>query len=566
MARAQVAGDANCDGIVNGADLLAVEDALFELSSCPESDVNDDRVISAADLAAEVPFVVAAPPAATSTATATASITMSLAPTPSATLTPTVTVTPTTTLTPTVTATPTITPTLGLCPTGAAEVQLTVDNQTGHEPLRVTVSGQRVGPTCINARGLDETYSVIVGSDPQTVGNLAPGNWVHTVSAARTGQLEHRASLVLVNAGENVVRFTAVANVFTVSTTHDSGAGSLREALSAANTAAAPARIQFDERDFPSGTPTVITLASTLPALSGSGIILDGVDAAGAAGNRVIDADGLAIAGLRITGAANRIVGMRVRNTGGNNRDVVSIAGSTARRNVIEQCIIEHSGTADGIGIDAGAGTDFLANANVVRDSEIFAASDKGIKVTTNAYAHLEHNWVHDNANGGIQSTLSGHIFARDNLVERSRGATAQNGLSINGAAPETPTIASELLTDGNLSRFNAGDGISIRGVSLGVINNDALLANDSDGLRVIDENGAAAAAVQGISAACNAVDGAAVGNTSQADFGGGQFNSAGSNAFTQNNLPAGVIKLIAKPGFFTAGKTGFFDTRFGRQ
>lgn len=537
---AQSVGDANCDGSIDAADLVAVEGALFERRTCPASDVNADRLISAADLSAEVPLVVLAQ---LPTATATMAT-----PTPTVpTSTPTATLTPTLTATATASATPTAT--LVVCPTAAAAVLLTIDNQTGASPISVTVSGRRSGATCTNSRGLDETYSVVVSAGSQTVGHLAPGSWVHTLSVESTGQREHQPSLVLANAGSNRVRFTVVASVATVSTSNDDGTGSLREALSFANAAPSPVRVQCDENAFPPGIPTVITLASALPTISGSGITLDGIDATGAAGNRVIDAGGLAMPGLAISGAGNTIIGMRVRNAGGNNRDVVSIAGANAHGNVIDHCIIDQSATGDTIGIGNDAGADFLASANVIRDSEVFASSDKGIKVTTNAYTRVERTWVHDNANGGIQSTLSGHVFARDNVVERSRGATAQNGLSVNGAAPNTPTIASELTTDGNLARFNAGDGISVRGLSLGFINNDALLANGNDGIRVFDENGAAAAVVQGIAAACNAVDGAAVSGTSQADFGGGQFGSAGNNAFTQNNLPAGADNLRNSTG-----------------
>ena len=83
-----------------------------------------------------------------------------------------------------------------------------------------------------------------------------------------------------------------------------------------------------------------------------------------APGNRVVDAAGLPIAALSVTGAANTIRGLRLRNNGANNRDVLSISGTNARGNLIERCIIELSGTADGVGIDIGAGGDFLATAN----------------------------------------------------------------------------------------------------------------------------------------------------------------------------------------------------------
>src|SRR5262249_2123553 len=152
--------------------------------------------------------------------------------------------------------------------------------------------------TCRNAAGLDEAYAVTVGAEAQTVTRLAPGRWVHTLTVDATGQEQHQPSVVLTNAGGNGVRFTAAASVATVSTTNDGGAGPWREGVGFANTAPRPALIQFDEHTFPPGTATAINLASALPAISGAGITLDGIDATGAAGNRVIDAGGQTFAGL----------------------------------------------------------------------------------------------------------------------------------------------------------------------------------------------------------------------------------------------------------------------------
>lgn len=47
-------GDANCDGIVNAADLAAIESAIFEGTTCAGADVNVDGAITAADPAAFV--------------------------------------------------------------------------------------------------------------------------------------------------------------------------------------------------------------------------------------------------------------------------------------------------------------------------------------------------------------------------------------------------------------------------------------------------------------------------------------------------------------------------------
>ena len=540
-AGAQLPGDADCSQLADPLDLAAVEVAIFECGACADDDANCDGVVTAADLVRIVSLLgppLPTPTPTNTTPTATPTITGTPTETPPATFTPTETLTPT----------PTSTPTPGLCPTDGAAVQIAADNQTGIAAISVTLSGHLANATCRNASGLEEGYSVSNAANPQSLMRLAPGLWVHTLSVntPATGQQQHQTSLLLAGGEPNRVRFTAFASVAIVRGTADTvGSDSLRDALATANAATKPALIQFDDEAFPPGTPAVITLASALPTINGDNITLDAIDANGGAGNRVVDAAGLPIGALSVTGAANTIRGLRLRNTGANNRDVLSISGANARGNRIERCVIELSGTADGVGIDAGAGADFLATANVVRDSEISAASDKGIKVTTNAYARLENNWVHDNANGAIQATLSGHILARDNLVERGGGASAQNGLSLNGAAPETPLIPSEMITDGNISRFNAANGISVRGLSVGLLSNDYISANGTTGLRVYtDDSTMPAVVIAGMTSACNGVDGAYIGGGTQADLGGGVFGSPGNNAFTQNNLPGGGENL----------------------
>ena len=524
--------DANCDGRIDDADRAAVAVALFEGTDCGGADGNGDLRITAADLPA-VAINAGLPGSTTPTASPTLFITAS----------PTITFP----------APPTPTATPELCPTGGAELVVTVDNETGVTPIAVAMSGHLIDGTCRNANGLSETYSVAGTGSPQHVTQLAPGRWVHTLSVETppTGQLQYRPSLLLAGDGPNTVRFTAFASVTTVHNPVDGlGSETFRDALLDAAAHPKPHLIQFDEVEFPSGVPTLVTLASALPPLSTDDVTIDGTDATGAAGNRGLDAGGNPNAALSITGGSNSIVGLRLRNTGPNNRDVLSISGPLARNNVIERCVIELSATGDGIGIDGGAGADFVASANVVRESEISGASDKGIKVTTNSYARVERSWVHDNVNGGIQATLSGHVLARDNLVERSTGAAlAQNGLSVNGPAPDAPAVPSELIADGNIARFNAGNGLSLRGLSVGVITNNYFAANSHDGMRVASEGMPAAAVVQGTTTACNLVNGAVVEAGSQADFGGGDLGSPGDNAFTQNNLPAGADNLLNLTG-----------------
>ncbi len=356
------------------------------------------------------------------------------------------------------------------------------------------------------------------------------------------GQVQYVTSLLVADTAPNPLRFTAFPSVISVRTTNDKGDGSLRQALQGAAALPKPLLIEFDPVAFPPGVPTTIRLDSQLPVLGTDDVTIDGTDPSGAVGTRVIDAGAQPITALVVTGARNRIIGLRLQNVGGSNRDVLSIAGPLAHANVVDRCIVQTSGGADGIGIDDRAGSDFVDTPNIVRECDVSAAADKGIKVTTGAHARVERSWIHDNINGGVQATLGGHVQVWQSLVERNRGGTAQNGLSANASDDGTGAAeASELQSWGTVARGNGANGVSVRGLATAALRDDYLAANGSSGLRVFNDVGPPAQArVEGASLVCNAVDGAVVANTSTADFGGGTLGSAGNNGFTQNNLPAG--------------------------
>lgn len=538
---AQGPGDANCDGVRDEADLYPLAVALFRDTPCAAAETNGDQRLTAADLVALVDLLL--PPAHSGSPTETRTPTETI--TPTATATGTATDTPTITSTPTSTPTPTPTPTLQACAAATASLEITLDNRSGAEAFGATLSGILMEPTCSNPSGL-LTYDVVTGARRLTVDGLAPGVWVHSIRVDQPGlgQLQHRRSLVLANAAGNRLAFTLFASVATVEAAGDGGEGNtLRAAILAANAAPKPALIQFDESTFPAGVAVTVRLTSALPPLAAQSVTLDGIDSGGLRGNRIIDADGRAITGLAITGASNHVIGMHIRNSGDNNRDVLSISGG-ARGNVVEQCIVETAATGDGIGIDAAAGGDFLQTANVVRDCEVFAASDKGIKVTTSSYARVERSWIHDNPNGGVQATLSGSVWARDNLIERNAGASAQNGLSVNGAAEQSPLLPSQLFAEGNIARLNSGNGLSLRAYSIGLITGNYFAGNARDGIRLATAGESAIAWIEGTTVACNATNGATVEAGAGGDFGGGVTGSQGDNAFTQNNLSDGFENL----------------------
>jgi len=549
---------AECTGSID-----AVVDAIFAGPSTA-CDVNGDGAVGPADLTAAilarataVPTSTASPsftPSPPSTASPSPTDTVSTTPTPSASAGPSATASAILSPSPTSTTPPTVTP--GPCP-GGAELAIEIDNQTGTSPVSVGLTGMRLTQDCVTTVAA-KTYrftTQCAGTGVVTcaqLANLAPGFWLHSISVtvSQTRQLEHRTSLLILGAARNLVRFTAFPAVATVMTTDDKGDGSLRKVLQDAAAAPKPLLIQFDPAAFPDGVPTAIQLAFQLPDLAADDVTIDGIDGLGEIGNRIIDAGGdtgSSISALAITGARNHIVGLRLRNAGANNRDVLNISGASADGNVIEQTIVEQAASADGVGVDSQAGKDFADTANVVCSCEISGAADKGIKVTTGAYARVENCWVHDNQNGGIQATLGGHVQTTANLVERNLGSTAQNGLSAAPPDNASPSAdSSELFSNGDISRANGASGVSVHDGAVAELRNGYFATNATSGLRVFNDSGQppSSALVEGTSAVCNGVDGAVVADSSIVDFGGGPLSSTGNNAFTQNNLPQGGANL----------------------
>ncbi len=105
-------GDANCDGVVDAADLSALQETLFRGGDCAGADVNNDGRVSAADATALLPLLVGVLPTSTVTPTVTLSPTRTRTATRTSTPSPSVTpsVTPSRTHTPTATVTGTLPP------------------------------------------------------------------------------------------------------------------------------------------------------------------------------------------------------------------------------------------------------------------------------------------------------------------------------------------------------------------------------------------------------------------------------------------------------------------------
>jgi hypothetical protein len=102
------------------------------------------------------------------------------------------------------------------------------------------------------------------------------------------------------------VAAAAAAGTCTVTSTADSGPGSLRECLSSA---IAGVTITFSPAVFPPGSPATIHLQSSLPALSAGSITIDGSNA-----GVILDGNHTVQTGIKVASSYNRIMGLQIIN------------------------------------------------------------------------------------------------------------------------------------------------------------------------------------------------------------------------------------------------------------
>ncbi len=462
------------------------------------------------------------------------------------------------------------------CPTTGGSVVTRLDLPAESAGVAAELSGTLVVPSCELDDSLARDYTAGISCTTASAcalshTGLAPGIWVHRIevtSGEAQGQIQTRRSLIMAaSAGDQVQTWQLFRQVLTVETTDDGAdcRGCLRQALRDAATATKPALIVF----APSVLGTIV-LDDALPELSSDRITIDALDSDGLPHQRTIDANGLSRAALRITGADNHVLGLRLTNVGGNS-DLLLIDGPRANRNRIEsvqvvgrgldicerldetgcvvarQCIVPNRIVPrgdcgdDGIAIRDSAGA---TGANILSDVDVSGAFDKGIKISEGGVAVVEDSWIHGNADGGIQATLEGNLTARRNRSEGNRGTAGANGIAVNGAriGGVTPSL---LVTRGNIVRNNALRGISVRSLSRAVIRDDFVCGNGSVGndvgfgIALLDAAGLSAFADVSGAALVKNVDGGvlAMGN-SIGIFGG---DSPGRNAFALNGEATGL-------------------------
>ncbi len=403
-----------------------------------------------------------------------------------------------------------------------ATLTVFVLNLTNAPALHVTVDGDVAsdGVPCDGA-GVTGYHDVLTctGSGLVRCGqesDLRPGLWVHRLSLTVPGSPTQRQAQRLVLIGDaatpasNALVWTAYPRTFVVGTTDaDELWNAFRAAAEYTRCNPGPALMVFSPDAFPGArdpqriqllppapsctigdrntckpdlTPNTCTLDG-LPdgrtaglCFTGDRIVVDALDHDARPGAVILSVDKCGRQVLRVYGSDNVFRGLVLEGsrkptlTPPCQLDTVAFTGPAARRNRIEQSLVVGPTCGDAVSVDNGAGApddDGDADDEVV-DSRITGAEDKGVKVDFGGVGLVARSCLHDNRNGGIQSTMGGTVAATGNVVQHNVAGSSQNGLSVMGSADR-----SALTTNGNVVRLSGGRGLSVSD------NADATFQND---------------------------------------------------------------------------------------
>jgi hypothetical protein len=305
------------------------------------------------------------------------------------------------------------------------------------------------------------------GSGNATLSATFSGNTVATgdlISATAT-RINGSSTSFFETSEFSAYRATTAMNTQVVTTTADSGAGSLRAAITAANAASTPTLISFS---FPGAVQT-ITLSSLLPTIV-KPVIIDGTTATAsvaANGGRpaiVINVNGIAGDGLRLdTGSSGSTIrGLVINNYASNNSAsaIRIMAGSSG--NVIAGNYLGAVG-ADGLQAAVSSGDDAIwiqSDNNIIGGSTAADRNVIGLDGTAAGFYAI----LIDAGNG---NQILGN-YAGLNASGTASFTGLQSGIWLNGSPANT-------LIQGNLTSGAGGDfGVAVNTTGAGtqVLNN----------------------------------------------------------------------------------------------
>ena len=451
------------------------------------------------------------------------------------------------------------------CP-GTATLTVFAENLSAASTIDVALEGELAADaaTCVGtgATSYRETMACMGSGTVRCgqLGALQPGAWVHRLAVTVPGSApQQQAQRLVLVAGSpteasNALSWTIYPKTFVVEDTTET---SLRAQLAAAAAYPGPTLVTFARTAFPGRSASrTIDLARgpcdpeplrhAALCFTGSRVVVDALDADGEPGAVVWSVGTRALSLLRVYGSDNVFRGLLFEGSRTQQNsaqptcpyapaqptcpdptrpncpdpakpdcpitkpdcqvDTVAISGSKARRNRIEHSLVVGPTCGDALSVDSDAGQpdDQGPGDNVIVESRITGAADRGVKVDFGGFATIERSCLHDNRNGGILSTLGGHVVAAENVVQHNVPGRAQNGITVGGPAPQ-----STLATDGNVVRLSGDRGLSVVNNASATFQNDYVADSQFAGSKVeTTADGAAdatpVATFHGVALVCN--------------------------------------------------------------
>jgi hypothetical protein len=271
-----------------------------------------------------------------------------------------------------------------------------------------------------------------------------------------------------------------------VSTTADSGAASLRQALLDSDPGDS---ISFNTTTFPPGSPVTITLGSALPNIitnnltinaSNAGVILDGSGTPGGTYGLIIDgASGVVIKGLQVVNFP--VGGIWINN--GASQNTIGGTNPTPTSGCSGDCNLISGNGATGISIEDTGTTSNTVSGNYI------GTTVEGTVARGNTFSGIEL------ANGTVGNVIGGTSTGERNLISGNNS----EGVDIKNSGTTNNTIKGNFIgtnAAGTAAISNAFIGVKLSsGASFNVIGGDTasernlISGNGSEGVWIIDSD-----------------------------------------------------------------------------
>lgn len=396
---------------------------------------------------------------------------------------------------------------------GSVRVAGTINSVSGHN-YRIEVFASPSADASGHGEGRQFVGSATVANGATWTVNISGGDITQVYSATATDTATNDTSEMSDN--------FSVTSPFVVTNTNDTGTGSLRAAITAANSTAGDNVITFN---IPGGGPHIIAPGTDLPILTDAGTTIDGTSQPGWSANTsfihlntvlqiVIDGSDLGASGtgLGIVAARSTVKGLSIINCSNTG---IQFSGAGAQNCSVQGCWLGVAPDGSGHGNSTGLRLDNQCSNNIIGGNTNAAVNlisgnlSNGVSISADATANIVGgNFIGTVAGGDSALPNGGHgigVYASGNLIGVSSNTFGNvlSGNGINGvaidssvstAANNNSVLGNKIGTssDGSFGVGNGSPGIALsRNVSgnrvgnTGSANSNLIGANGNGGIAV---------------------------------------------------------------------------------